>query len=299
MPPSRKAVNFMGQSMRDIKRRIRSIENTRQITKAMKLVSAAKLRRAQEQAQAARPYAEKLRDVIVNIARGTTGFKHPMLVSRPVKKTGYMVITSDRGLAGGFNSNLLRMLLNTLKERHQSQDEFVLFVIGRKGRDFLKRRGLPVIGEVTGLSDSPKYDDVKEIAKMAVSYYAEEKFDELYIVYNEFISAVVQRPTEKRLLPLTGDNLQESEGAVRTAYEYEPSQEEVLSAMLPRYAESLIYSALLDSKASEHAARMTAMGNATDNASELIETLILQFNRARQAAITQEISEIVAGANAL
>ncbi|WP_124728489.1 ATP synthase F1 subunit gamma [Staphylospora marina] len=287
----------MGQSMRDIKRRIRSVENTKQITKAMKLVSAAKLRRAQDQAQAARPYAEKLREVIVNIARGTKS-DHPMLVSRPVKKTGYLVITSDRGLAGGFNANLLRMLLNTLNKRHNSTDEYVLFVIGRKGRDFLKRRGLPVIGEVTGLSDSPRYDDVKEIAKQAVSYYADEKYDELYLVYNEFISAVVQRPVEKRLLPLAGDDLDEK-SVVNTDYEFEPSQEEVLSALLPRYAETLIYSALLDSKASEHAARMTAMGNATDNASQLIDTLVLQFNRARQAAITQEIAEIVGGANAL
>jgi F-type H+-transporting ATPase subunit gamma len=289
----------MGQSMRDIKRRIRSVENTKQITKAMKMVAAAKLRRAQEQAQAARPYAEKMRDVIVNIAQGTQGYKHPMLVTRPVKKTGYLVITSDRGLCGAYNSNLLRMLLAILKERHQSNEEFVIFVIGRKGRDFLKKRGLPVIGEVTGLSDSPKFSDVHDIAKQAVQFYADEKYDELFIIYNEFVNPIVQRPVEKRLLPLTDDNLQESEGATKTVYEYEPSPEEVLSVLLPRYTEALIFSALLDGKASEHAARMNAMGNATDNATELIATLTLQFNRARQAAITQEISEIVAGASAL
>lgn len=289
----------MAQSMRDIKRRIRSVENTKQITKAMKMVSAAKLRRAQEQAEAARPYAEKMREVIINLAQGSQGVKHPMLVSRPVKKTGYLIITSDRGLAGGYNSNLLRLLTQTLKERHQSTDEYVIFVIGRKGAEFLKRRGLPVIGEVTGLGDSPSFASIKEIAKQAVDYYAEEKFDELYLLYNEFINAVTQRPTEKRLLPLSSDEFAEGESFVKTAYEYEPSEEEVLAEILPRYAETLIFSAVMDGKASEHAARMTAMGNATDNATELISTLTLQFNRARQAAITQEIAEIVGGAAAL
>lgn len=289
----------MAQSMRDIKRRIRSIENTRKITKAMKMVAAARLRRAQENATAAKPYAEKLRDVIVNIAKGTTDFDHPMLVSRPVKKTGYLVITSDRGLAGAYNSNLLRMLTQTLAKRHKSKDEYVLFVIGAKGRDFLKRRGYPVIAEVTGVPDSPTFADVKTIAKEAVGYYAEEKFDELYIVYNEFINAVVQRPTEKRLLPLTSEDLEQQTEESNTLYEYEPSAEVVLSELLPQYAEALIYSALLDGKASEFAAKMTAMDNATNNATDLIGTLTLQFNRARQAAITQEISEIVAGASAI
>ncbi|SEM79835.1 ATP synthase F1 subunit gamma [Lihuaxuella thermophila] len=289
----------MAQSMRDIKRRIRSVENTKKITKAMELVAAANLRRAQDKAQASRPYADKMRDVIVNLAQGTTGVKHPMLVSRPVKKTGYLVITSDRGLAGGYNGNLLRMLLQNLKKRHQSSDEYAIFVIGRKGRDFLKKRKLPVIGEVTGLPDFPEFAHIGEIAKQAVQFYEEEKFDELYIVYNQFINPVVQRPVEKRLLPLTSEDLQETSAAARTVYEYEPSQEEVLAAILPRYAETLIYSALLDGKASEFAARMNAMKNATDNATEMIENLVLQFNRARQAAITQEIAEIVGGAAAL
>jgi F-type H+-transporting ATPase subunit gamma len=289
----------MAQSMRDIKRKIRSRENTRKITKAMKLVAAARLRRAQEQAQAARPYADKMREVIINLAQASKGFKHPMLVDRPIRKTGYLVITSDRGLAGGYNSNLIRMLMNKLKEKHQSPDEYVIFVIGRKGRDYLKKRKLPVIGEVTGIPDQPRFADVKEIANQAVSYFADEQFDELYIVYNEFLSAMSQRPTIKRLLPLTAENLQETTHAPKMLYEYEPSQEEVLSEMLPRYAETLIYSALLDAKASEFAMRMAAMSSATDNASKLIEELVLQFNRARQAAITQEIAEVVGGAAAL
>ncbi|MGA9175478.1 MAG: ATP synthase F1 subunit gamma [Thermoactinomyces sp.] len=288
----------MGQSMRDIKRRIRSFEKTKQITKAMKMVAASKLRRAQERAEASRPYAEKMHDVIVNVAKGTKGYKHPMLVSRPVKKTGYLVITSDRGLCGGYNSNLLRKLLATLHERHQSQDEYVIFVIGRKGRDFLKRRGLPVIGEVTDLSDSPKFADVHEIAKQAVQFYSDEKFDELFILYNEFVNPIIQRPVEKRLLPLAGEELKETENRATAVYEYEPSPEAVLDVLLPRYAESLIYSALLEGKASEFASKMNAMSNATDNATELIEKLTLEFNRARQAAITQEIAEIVGGASA-
>ncbi|MFD1422531.1 ATP synthase F1 subunit gamma [Laceyella sacchari] len=289
----------MGQSMRDIKRSIKAKEDIRKTTKALKLVSAAKLRRAQEQAQAARPYAEKLRDVIINIAQNTANANHPMLVSRPIKKTGYLIITSDRGQAGGYNSNLLRMLVSALNKRHQSKDEYVIFVIGRKGRDFLRKRNYPVINEVTGLPDSPTFADVKEIAEQAVRFYAEEKFDELYLLYNEFVNPVVQRPTEKRLLPLAGDDLAGSSQTGKTIYEYEPSQEEVLSTLLPSYAEALIYSALLDGKASEHAARMNAMSNATDNATEMIESLKLQFNRARQAAITQEIAEIVGGAAAL
>ncbi|SFI66480.1 ATP synthase F1 subunit gamma [Thermoflavimicrobium dichotomicum] len=286
--------------MREIKRRIRSVENTKKITSAMKMVAAAKLRRAQERAEASRPYADKMREVIMNLAQGTKS-NHPMLVSRPVHKTGYLVITSDRGLAGGYDGNLLRLLLQNLKKRHQSQDEYVLFVIGRKGLSFLEKKGLPVIGSVTGLSDSPSFAEIKQIASNAVGLYEEGKYDELYILYNEFVNPVVQRPTEKRLLPLDTEQFEskEKEGDLKTLYEYEPSQEEVLAEILPRYAESLIYSSLMDAKASYFAAQMTAMGNATDNATEMIEQLTLEYNKARQAAITQEIAEIVAGANAL
>jgi F-type H+-transporting ATPase subunit gamma len=285
--------------MRENIRRIRATENMRQITKAMKMVAAANLRRAQTKAEKARPYAEKIREVIVSIAQGTSGAKHPMLESRPVRKTGYLVITSERGLAGGYNSNLLRTLLQTLNERHQSKDEYVIFAIGRKGRDFLKKRNYPVIDEVTGIPDFPTYEDVQNIAKKAVRFYSEEKYDKLYIVYNQFVNAVIQRPVDKQLLPLTNNDLQEKPRGPKMTYEYEPSQEELLSVLLPRYAEALVYSALLDAKASEFAARMTAMSNATDNATEMIDTFTLQLNRARQAAITQEIAEIVGGASAL
>ncbi|PTX62516.1 F-type H+-transporting ATPase subunit gamma [Melghirimyces profundicolus] len=289
----------MAESMRDIKRKIRSVQNMKQITKAFEMVSAAKLRRAQEQAESARPYADKIREVIASVASGTQGVKHPMLVSRPVKKTGYLVITSDRGLAGGFNANLLRTLVKTVAERHRSKEEYVIFVIGRKGREFLKRRGYPVIGEVTGLADSPEFSDIKQIASKAVGMYADEEYDELYLLYNEFINPVTQRPVEKRLLPLSDMKNTEAASGPKALYEYEPSAEEVLAELLPRYAETLIYSALLESKASEHGARMTAMGNASDNASDMIGTYTLQYNRARQAAITQELAEIVGGASAL
>jgi F-type H+-transporting ATPase subunit gamma len=284
----------VAQNMRDIKRRIRSVQNTKQITKAMEMVAAAKLRRAQGRAEASRPYAEKMREVITSIAAGSKGINHPMMVNREIKKTGYLVITSDRGLAGGYNGNLLRKLVQTIRQRHKSEDEYVIFVIGRKGRDFIKKRNYPLAGEAIGLSDSPDFVDIKDIATKAVNMFSDELYDELYLYYNEFVSAISQVPTEKRLLPLEeqGSDVEVSN------YEYEPSPEGVLEVLLPKYAETLIFSALLDAKASEQGARMTAMGNATKNASEMISSLTLKFNRARQASITQEISEIVAGANA-
>jgi F-type H+-transporting ATPase subunit gamma len=284
----------MAKGMREIKSRIKSFQNMKQITKAMEMVAASKLRRAQEAAVAARPYSEKMKEVVSSIASGTKGIKNPILVSREIKKTGYLVISSDRGLAGGYNSNLFRTLMQTIREKHRSSDEYVLFVVGRKGRDFFRKRNMPIVGEVTGLSDSPAFADIKELASKAVKNYAEGAYDELYLVYNKFNSAISQTPVITRLLPLDVP-----EGSRVANYEYEPSAEEVLDALLPKYAETLIYSALLDAKASEFGARMTAMGNASRNAGEMISSLTLAYNRARQAAITQEIAEVVAGANAL
>lgn len=284
----------MAKGMRDIKREIKSKQNTKQITKAMEMVAASRLRKAQEAAQASRPYAEKLKEVVASIAAGTKGVKHPMLESRPVKKTGYLVITSDRGLAGGYNANILRKVTQTIREKHQSNDDYVLFVIGRKGRDYFRRRNMPIVEEVTGLPDSPTFADIKTVAYSAVKKFSEGAYDELHLYYNEFVNAITQVPTALRLLPLeeVGGN------ASVTSYEYEPSPEGVLEVLLPKYAETLIYSAVLDGKASEFGARMTAMGSATKNATKIINQLTLTYNRARQAAITQEISEIVAGANA-
>jgi F-type H+-transporting ATPase subunit gamma len=287
-------VKQLAKGMRDIKRQIKSVQNTKQITKAMEMVAASKLRRAQESAQAARPYADKMKEVVSAIAAGTKGIKHPMLESRPIKKTGYLVITSDRGLAGGYNGNLLRKVMTTIREKHTSPDQYSIFVVGRKGRDFFRKRGISIVGEVTGLSDSPSFSDIKSLAATAVQNFEDGAYDELYLVYNQFINAISQVPVEKRLLPLEEVT---NTGPI-TSYEYEPSAEEVLKVLLPKYAETLVYSAVLEGKASEFGARMTAMGSATKNATKMIGSLTLIYNRARQAAITQEISEIVAGANA-
>jgi F-type H+-transporting ATPase subunit gamma len=285
----------MAKGMRDIKRQIRSKQNMMQITRAMEMVAAAKLKRAQDMAVRGRPYANKIKEVIGSIASSSGVIGHPMLTVRPVNKTAYLIFTSDRGLAGGFNANVCRRLEAHIRETHASDNHYGLFIIGRKGRDFFRKRKYPVLEEVTGMPDSPRFADVKHLANMAVQGFVNGEYDELILVYNEFINPMTQRPVLKKLLPLT----QEEFEPVKAEYEYEPSPEEVLDVLLPRYAETLIYSALLESKASEFGARMTAMGNATKNAKKMIDQLTLSYNRARQAAITQEISEIVAGANAL
>ncbi|WP_276353483.1 ATP synthase F1 subunit gamma [Cohnella caldifontis] len=288
----------MAKGMREIKRQIKSKQNMKQITRAMEMVSAAKLKRAQNAAVASRPYADKLREVVFSIASGSGSVKHPMLQTREVKRTAYLVITSDRGLAGGLNSNLLRKLLVEIRAKHSSPEQYGVFVIGRKGRDFLARRNIPIVSEVTGMSDTPTFADVKPIASAAVQGFEDGKYDELILVYNEFRNAISQIPTLKKLLPLDASEFGQEAQGPKADYEYEPSAEEVLQVLLPKYAETLIYSALLDNKASEHGSRMTAMGNATKNATKMIQELTLTFNRARQAAITQEIAEIVGGANA-
>ncbi len=260
------------------------------------MVSASKLNRAENNAKAFVPYMEKIQEVVASVALGSEDVTHPMLLKRPVKKTGYLVITSDRGLAGAYNSNILRAVYQTIQKRHSSKDEYAVIAIGRVGRDFFKKRGIPVVQEITGLADQPSFNEIKDIASNTVSMFADGLFDELYIYYNHFVSAIQHDVTEKKLLPLT--DLSSGNQKI-TSYEFEPSQEEILEVLLPQYAESLIYGALLDGKASEHAARMTAMKSATDNAKELIGSLTLSYNRARQAAITQEITEIVGGAAAL
>lgn len=218
----------MARSMRDIKRQIKSVQNTRQITKAMEMVAASKLRKAQEKAEAARPYSEKLKEVVSNIAAATQDVTHPMLVSRPVKKTAYLIVTSDRGLAGGYNANILRKLTMLLAEKHKSKDEYALFVIGRKGRDFLRRREYPIVEEVTEMSDSPKFSDIKSIAYSAVKQFETGVYDELYICYNRFVNAISQVPTVDRLLPMDAVGDAHHNGPSAT-YEYEPSPEGVLN----------------------------------------------------------------------
>lgn len=281
-------------SLRDLKSRINSTKKTSQITKAMQMVSASALSRAEMNAKSFVPYMEKIQEVVANVALGSN-IAHPMLVTRPVKKTGYLVITSDRGLAGAYNSSVLRLVSNTIKERHKSKDEYAIIAIGRVGYEFFKKHDDHIVLNILGLPDQPSFADIMKISSKTVQMFADQTFDELYMYYNHFVNAISQEVTEKKLLPLTDIG----SGKKLTSYEFEPSPEEILEVLLPQYAESLIYGALLDGKASEHAARMTAMKNATDNAKELIDSYTLQFNRARQAAITQEITEIVGGAAAL
>jgi F-type H+-transporting ATPase subunit gamma len=282
-------------SLRDIKSRINSTKKMSQITKAMQMVSAAKMNRAEQNARSFEQYMEKIQEVTTSVASTTKDSTHPMLNSRPVKKTGYIVITADRGLAGSYNSNVLRQLHQTIQKRHKSNDEYAIIALGRVGRDFFLKRGMNVILDIIGLHDQPAFVDIKHFTSKAVDMFADGTFDELYLYYSHYVNAIKYEVTEKKLLPLTD---MQATGKM-TTYEFEPSAEEILEVLLPQYAESLIYGAVLQSKASEHAARMTAMKSATDNANDIISSLSLSYNRARQAAITQEITEIVGGAAAL
>ncbi|WP_026677302.1 ATP synthase F1 subunit gamma [Fictibacillus gelatini] len=285
----------MGVALRDLKARIDATKKTMQITKAMEMVSAAALNRAENNAKSFVPYMDKMQEVVASIATGSKSARHPMLETRPVKKTGYFVITSDRGLAGAYNANVLRHVYRTIQERHKSENEYAIIVVGKVGVNFFKHRNMPILDSITGIGDQPSFAVIKNIASKTVGLYADGTFDELYMYYNHFVSAIQSDLTEKKLLPISDI---ESPKAT-AAYEYEPSEEEILEELLPQYAESLIYGAILDGKAAEHASRMTAMKNATDNANELIGNLTLSYNRERQAAITQEITEIVGGAAAL
>ncbi|MGY0691230.1 ATP synthase F1 subunit gamma [Virgibacillus sp. FSP13] len=283
-------------SLKEIKGRIDSTKKMKQITKAMEMVSASKLNRAEENAKSFVPYSEKMQEVVGSIARNNTDAEHPMLEQRDVKKTGYLVITSDRGLAGAYNSSVLRNVYQTIMDRHSSSDEYAVIVIGRVGYEFFKHRDIPITKSILGLADQPNFADIKELASETVQLYLDEEVDELNMYYNHYVSAISQQVTSNKLLPLTD---LEAGTASTSQYEYEPNQEDILEVLLPQYAESLIYGALLDGKASEHAARMTAMRSASDNANDIIDDLSLSYNRARQAAITQEITEIISGVAAL
>ncbi|WP_100009899.1 ATP synthase F1 subunit gamma [Lentibacillus sediminis] len=282
-------------SLRDIKGRIDSTSKTKKITSAMQMVSASKMSKAEQNAKGFVPYSEKIQDVVASIANGSDA-NHPMLEKREVKKTAYMVITSDRGLVGAYNSHVLKSLYNTIQKNHTSKDEYTIIVLGRMGHEFCKKLDLPVANSMLGLADQPEFSDIKELASSTVQMFTDEEIDELHIFYNHYVSAISQQVTSNQVLPITDLG---GQGSVSGQYEYEPNEQEILEVLLPQYAESLIYGALLDGKASEHAASMTAMRNATDNAEELIGDLTLTYNRARQAAITQEITEIAGGVAAL
>lgn len=262
----------------------------------MQMVSASKMSKAEQNAKGFVPYADKLQEVVASIANSNTDVSHPMLIKREVKKTAYLVITSDRGLVGAYNSNILRNLVQTIEKRHESKDEYTVIAVGRKGYDFCKKRDLSMSNSILGMADHPTFADIKELASETVQMYSDGEIDELNIIYNHYVSAISQKVTAKKLLPI--ENL-DAHSAINNDYEYDPDQEQILEVLLPQYAESLIFGALLDGKASEHAASMTAMRSATDNAGDLIDDLSLTYNRARQAAITQEITEISGGVAAL
>lgn len=277
--------------VRDIRRRIRAVKNMQQITKAMKMVAASKLRKAQDKVIAARPYASQLQEVLARLAQAQVDVSHPLLERRPVENVGYVVFTSDRGLCGGFNANLIRKANGQIREM---KDPVKLVTVGRKGRDFFRRGTTEILAEFTGLGDSPNYNQARQIAQEIVRLYEEKVFDEVYLLYTEFISVINQKPSMMKLLPLEQP---ESKGGRQ--YIFEPSPAEIMERMLPKYVETLIFRVLLESKACEMGAKMTAMDSATNNAKDMIDRLTLAMNRARQAAITKEISEIVGGAAAL
>ncbi|HUS05972.1 MAG TPA: ATP synthase F1 subunit gamma [Bryobacteraceae bacterium] len=283
-------------SLIDIRRRIRSVRNTQQITKAMKMVSAAKLRRAQERVIAARPYSGVLRQMLSNVVAGAADSEEaansPLLAARPEKRIQLLLLTSDRGLAGAFNSNLIKGAQKFIAEHPDATVELV--TIGRKGRDFYRKRSHAITGEYLGLLAKPAYHDAAGIAKKVVERVRNDEIDSVYLLYNEFKSVVAQNLTVAKILPVSPPS-----GGERINYIFEQPPDQLLSSLLPRYVEVQVYSAMVESAAAEHAARMTAMDSASSNAADVIERLTLYMNRVRQASITREIIEVVSGASAL
>ncbi|HFE0908026.1 TPA: F0F1 ATP synthase subunit gamma [Streptococcus agalactiae] len=292
----------MAGSLSEIKDKILSTEKTSKITSAMQMVSSAKLVKSEQAARDFQVYASKIRQITTNLLKSdlVSGSDNPMLSSRPVKKTGYIVITSDKGLVGGYNSKILKAMMDTITDYHTENDDYAIISIGSVGSDFFKARGMNVSFELRGLEDQPSFDQVGKIIAQAVEMYKNELFDELYVCYNHHVNSLTSQVRMQQMLPIKELDAEEaSEDRVITGFELEPNREVILEQLLPQYTESLIYGAIIDSKTAEHAAGMTAMQTATDNAKNVINDLTIQYNRARQAAITQEITEIVAGANAL
>ena len=285
-------------NLRAIRKRISSVKSTQQITKAMKMVSAAKLRRAQDAIHAARPYARKMREVVTAVAGRAAEDSHPLLTAREGKKLALLVVTSDRGLCGSFNSGLTRAVNRFLNERRETHEEIVLFVVGRKGRDFFRRREVPIRHEYIGVLGSLSRHHAERISNDLVEGFLSEAFDEVQIAFNEFRSAISQVVRFEGLFPIALEKAEGSAGA-EIDYLYEPGRKEILASLLPKYVEMQIFRILLESVAGEHGARMTAMDSATNNSVDMISRLTLQMNRARQATITTELTEIVSGAEAL
>ncbi len=280
-----------GVGMKDIKRRMKSINNTKQITKAMELVSSAKLRRAKEKVESARPYFDTLYATIEKIAKNTKGIQSVYLKEREVKRVGYIVIAGDRGLAGGYNSNVLKAAVVHMNGKKED-----ILAVGKKSIDFFSKREYKLFGKFTGVEDL-NYTSAQNIASIVMESFKKEEVDEVYLVYTKFISSLTQEPKIVKLLPLSFE--EEKEAPKGGLIEYEPSPEGVLNYIVPKFVAGTIYGGILESSASEQGARRTAMESASDNADEMIDKLELTYNRARQASITNEILEIVAGAEAL
>ena len=283
---------------KEIRTKIKSVQNTRKITKAMEMVAASKMRRAQERMRTARPYSEKIRNVAANISHANPEYRHPFLVSRDtVKRVGIIVITTDKGLCGGLNTNALRLALNKIKELETEGEEIEVCAIGNKGLGFMQRLGAKVVSQVTALGDKPHMDKLIGAVKVMLDGYINDRFDRVLIIYTRFLNTMKQEPVVEQLLPLSGDAL----GAPDTSWDYlyEPDAQSVLDQLLTRYIEALIYQAVAENMASEQSARMVAMKAASDNAANVIDELTLVYNKSRQASITKELSEIVGGAAAV
>ncbi|MDD5180324.1 MAG: F0F1 ATP synthase subunit gamma [Gallionellaceae bacterium] len=284
---------------KEIRTKIKSVENTRKITRAMEMVAASKMRKAQERMRAARPYAEKIRQVAAHLSRANPEYKHPFLVKREaIKNIGVIIITSDKGLCGGLNTNILRMVVGRMKEWEGQGKGISVCPIGNKGFGFMSRVGARVKSHLTGLGDTPHIEKLIGAVKVMLDAYVAGEIDAIYISYNHFINTMKQEPRMDQLLPLSGENLEATNGPIWD-YIYEPDAKVVVDQLLVRYMESLVYNAVTENQASEQSARMVAMKAASDNAKSVIGELKLIYNKARQAAITKEISEIVGGAAAV
>ena len=283
---------------REIKTKIKSVQNTRKVTRALEMVSASKIRKAQDRMKASRPYARAMRQLIGHLAQANTDYRHPYLVQRAdVKRVGYVVVSSDRGLAGGLNNNMFRKLLVEFRALQEQGIEVDVVTIGQKASVFFRRIKVGMLASVTHLGDAPKLEQLIGVIKVMLDAYTDGKVDKVFLAYNDFVNTMTQKATFDQLLPLPPAETQMAKH--EWDYIYEPDAESVLEHVLTRYIESLVYQAVMENVASEHAARMVAMKAASDNASKLIDTLNLVYNKARQAAITQEISEIVGGAAAV
>ncbi len=283
---------------KEIRTKIKSVQNTRKITKAMEMVAASKMRKAQERMRAARPYGEKIRNVAAHISHANPEYRHPFLIERDtVKKVGIIVVTADKGLCGGLNTNVLRLALNKIKEWDSQGEQFEVSCIGNKGFGFMQRLGANVVSHVVGLGDKPHMDKLIGAVKLMLDGYIEDRFDRLLIFYTRFINTMKQEAVMEQLLPLSGEKLGVPGGS--WDYIYEPEAKAVLDQALSRYIEALIYQAVSENMASEQSARMVAMKSASDNAGDVIDELTLIYNKSRQAAITKELSEIVGGAAAI